>query len=120
MSHTKPTQEIKGESYRLTYEPATATLVCVGSFRLQGAAYEPMLALMNEAATAGHSVLTLDVRELQFLNSSGINLLSRFVLGLRKQKPCQLRIRGSQRYPWQTLSLYNLARLLPDLLLEIE
>ncbi|MBV7332396.1 hypothetical protein KFU94_30030 [Chloroflexi bacterium TSY] len=112
-------QEIHEEAYQVSYNPETATVTCAGSFRLHGPEYAPILALMNEASSAGHAEITLDVRNLDFLNSSGINTLSKFVIGMRKKKESQLVVLGNAQYPWQKKSLKNLQRLLPTLKLEL-
>lgn len=64
--------------------------------------------------------MTLDLRELAFLNSSGISMLSKFVLSVRKKKGVQLVVLGSNDMPWQGKSLKNLEKLLPGVKLEIE
>ncbi len=112
-------KSIDSPEYRVTYDPETATIVWAGSFRLRGEEYEPILELMGEAVEARPDLLTLDVRELQFLNSSGINTLSKFVLQVRKQSVSKLHIKGTSAYPWQAKSLKNLERLLPKLVLEL-
>jgi len=113
--------EIKHEDYEVTYNPETATITCSGSFRLRGnEEYAPILQLMNQAADAKPETLTLDVRELRFLNSSGINTLSKFVIYVRQHQTCQMIILGSSQSPWQKKSLKNFQRLLPGLQLEIE
>lgn len=111
-------QTITQDDYQVHYDPASASVTCGGSFRLRGPEYTPIQDLLIAAAEAGHPRLTLDVRELQFLNSSGINTLSKFVMHVRKQGKTQLLITGSEAYPWQKKSLLNLQRLLPDLQLE--
>lgn len=113
--------EIKHEDYQVTYDPDTATITCQGSFRLRGSAeYAPIVELLNEAADAKPETITLDVRGLQFLNSSGINTLSKFVIQVRKHKASQMVIKGSSQFPWQKKSLKNFQRLLPGLQLELE
>jgi hypothetical protein len=112
-------KEINQDEYRVTYDPATATVVCAGSFRLRGEEYAPILAMLLEAANAEHDTLTVDVSALAFLNSSGINTLSKFVLRMRQYKRSRLVVKGSERYPWQKKSLSNLQRLLPDLQLKL-
>jgi hypothetical protein len=112
-------KEITQDEYQVKYDPATATVVCAGSFRLRGEEYEPIMEMLNEAIDARPTLLMLDVRGLQFLNSSGINTLSKFVMRMRQQKGSQLLIKGSEQYPWQKKSLSNLQRLLPSLQLEI-
>jgi len=110
--------EINHADYQVVYDPEKATVVCAGSYRLSGPEYDAILGVMNKAADAGHAVLTLDVSALQFLNSSGINTLSKFVIRMRKQSASQLIVKGSEAYPWQKKSLTNLQRLLPGLQVE--
>lgn len=113
--------EITHEDYQVQYDEGTGVIACQGSFRLHGGEeYKPILDLLISAADATPDTLTLDVRELQFLNSSGINTLSKFILQVRKHKLSQVVIQGSARYPWQEKSLKNFQRLLPGLKMEIE
>ncbi|MDH3603558.1 MAG: hypothetical protein OEU26_28430 [Candidatus Tectomicrobia bacterium] len=113
--------EITHEDYAVRYDAETATIVCQGSFRLRGGEeYAPILQLLTQAADAKPEILTLDLRALQFLNSSGINTLSKFVLHVRKLSVSQMVIKGSNAFPWQSKSLRNFQRLLPALQLEIE
>ncbi|MCZ6681244.1 MAG: hypothetical protein O7E52_28840 [Candidatus Poribacteria bacterium] len=113
--------EIKHDDYTVTYNPETATITCSGSFRLRGIAeYASITDLFNQAADTKPDTLTLDVRGLQFLNSSGINMLSKFVIQVRKHNASQMVITGSRRIPWQTKTLKNFQRLLPALQLELE
>lgn len=110
--------EIKHDDYQIAFDNATATVVCAGSFRLQGGEYAPIETMLAQAADAKPPLITLDVRELRFLNSSGINTLSKFVLRVRKHNASQIVVRGNTQYPWQKKSLSNLERLLPGLQLE--
>ena len=111
--------EIVHADYEVQYDEASSTVTCKGSFRLHGEEYTPVLDLLLKAADAVPAMLTLDVRELQFLNSSGINTLSKFILRVRNHKVSQVVVQGSARFPWQEKSLINLQRLLPALKLEI-
>ena len=113
--------EIHHANYHVTYDPTTATVICQGLFRLQGnEEYAPILALLTAAADAKPALLTLDLRALQFLNSSGINTLAKFVLYVRKSNATQVVLQGSHHFPWQEKSLKNFQRLLPGLQLEIQ
>jgi hypothetical protein len=113
--------EIKHEEYQVAYDPDTATITCQGSFRLRGSAeYAPILEILNEAVNTKPETITLDLRELKFLNSSGINTLSKFMIQVRKHKASQMVIKGSAQVSWQKKSLKNFQRLLPDLQLELE
>ncbi len=113
--------EITHDDYVVRYDTATTTVICQGSFRLRGSEeYAPIMQLLTEVADAKPAMLTLDVSALQFLNSSGINTLSKFVLQVRKHTASQIMIKGSSQFPWQQKSLKNFQRLLPGLQLEIE
>ena len=113
--------DITHDDYQVNYDEASAVITCHGSFRLRGGdEYKPILDLLISAADAKPDTLTLDVRELEFLNSSGINTLSKFILQVRKNKASQVIIKGSSAYPWQQKSLSNFQKLLPTLQMEIE
>lgn len=115
------TQEIKGEDYVVLYDIESATVKFVGELSLSGPIdYLPIADLLSEIADTSPSTMTLNLRELEFLNSSGISMLSKFVLSLRKKTKIQLVILGSQDTPWQGKSLKNLEKLLPGLKLDIE
>jgi hypothetical protein len=112
--------EITHKNYQVRYDAATATVICQGSFRLRGPEeYAPILELLTQAAEAKPVTLTLDLRQLQFLNSSGINTLSKFLLLVRKLNTSQVVMQGNQKFAWQQKSLLNFQRLLPGLQLEI-
>lgn len=113
--------EITHDDYYVRYDSDLATVTCQGSFRLRGSEeYAPILQVLMDAADAKPATLTLDLRELRFLNSSGINILSKFVLQVRKHNASQVVIMGSSAFPWQQKSLRNFQRLLPGLQLEID
>lgn len=113
--------EIKTEDYTVRYDEATATVSCAGSLRLSGMEeYAPILQMLNEAAERQTDALNLDLRNLEFLNSSGINVLSKFVINVRQRKSPQVNVQGSKKIPWQGKSLKNLQRLLPTLELSLE
>jgi hypothetical protein len=111
--------EIKGEDYRVWYEATTGTVICQGSLRLAGTEeYAPVNQVLNDAAEKHPEKIILDLRELEFLNSSGINMLSKFVIKMRQQGDTEILVKGSQQIPWQGKSLKNLQRLMPKLILE--
>ncbi len=112
--------EIKHQDYQVSYNPEDASIICSGSFRLQSSEYEPIMDMLNDIADKKLPKLTLDVRKLQFLNSSGINTLSKFILRVRKNNASQVLVKGANEFPWQKKSLSNLQKLLPGLVLELE
>ncbi|MDB9312374.1 hypothetical protein PN462_04600 [Spirulina sp. CS-785/01] len=113
--------DITTETYQVTYDDTTQTIIFHGSLRLSGMEeYTPIIDLLHQIADQRPTSMSLDLRNLQFLNSSGINVLSKFVIRVRQYKNIALFIIGSKDIPWQGKSLKNLQRLMPQLQLEWE
>lgn len=112
--------EIKTEDYSIWYDPNSATVYFQGLLRLDGMEkYQPIMdVLLN--VTDQLPALTIDLRELEFLNSSGISMLSMFVVKVRDRGDVHLTFNGSDKVLWQTKSLKNLQRLMPSLTLKFE
>ncbi|NEO84647.1 MAG: hypothetical protein F6J87_10395 [Spirulina sp. SIO3F2] len=114
-------QEIKGDNYSVQYNQETVTIQFQGKLALSGVKdYGPIHDLLYAVVADAPAQMTLDLRQLSFLNSSGISMLSKFVLALRKKEGVQLVVVGSNEMPWQGKSLRNLKKFLPNLKLEIE
>ena len=112
--------EIKAEDYNIWYDKTTETVNFLGSLRLSGMEeYAPIVDLLNDIADRQPPTITLNLRELQFLNSSGINVLSKFVIKVRQKGTIQMVVQGSNHIPWQGKSLKNLQRLMPSLQLQL-
>lgn len=109
---------IDGGNHRVAYDPAAGRVVLTGIMRLNGMAeYAPIVDLLNRSI-AEKAVLTVDVSGLEFLNSSGIAVLSKFVIEARNHQT-ELTIRGSRNIAWQGKSLTNLQRLMPTLAMDM-
>ncbi|MEG4282473.1 hypothetical protein QUB68_05045 [Microcoleus sp. A006_D1] len=114
-------QEIKGEDYSIQYDRESVTVSFIGELSLGGPAeYAPIVELLDEVAQNEPPAITLNLKKLEFVNSSGISMLSKFVISVRKKKTIQLLVLGSNDVPWQQKSLKNLEKLLPTLKLELE
>ena len=112
--------EVKGNNYHVIYNPTTATVILQGTLRLRGLAeYDPIIQLLNDVVGQKPETITLDLQQLRFLNSSGINILFRFVINVREQAASKLFVRGSSQIPWQQKSLINLQRLMAGAQLEL-
>ena len=115
------TQEVKGEDYIVQFDPDSVSVYFQGELSLGGSTdYAPITNLLNEVAESEPNTMTIDLRNLVFVNSSGISMLSKFVLSMRKKTGVQLVVLGSNDMPWQGKSLKNLEKLLPGLKLEME
>ena len=138
--------EIAGSDYRISYDPSTHCVTFRGILRLYGTngyvslnefhrshvssslqkssgsqgGYSSIMKLLDDVIEQASDAIVLDLRELQFLNSSGINVLSKFVIMIRNDKSIALTIRGNHKLSWQKHVLKNLKVLMPDLNLELD
>jgi hypothetical protein len=111
--------EVIGDEYRVWYKPSDASIFCQGSLRLAGMdEYAPIVDLLDNVIKEKPQQILLNLCELEFLNSSGINVLSKFVIKIRQQESIKIIVRGSEAIPWQRKSLKNLQRLMSSLTLE--
>ena len=70
----------------------------------------PIDRLYGILATGGPT-LTLDFRDLDMLNSSGIGTFGQFLVEVRKAKQTQVKIVGSAAKPWQARTLALLKKI---------
>ena len=111
---------IKTEEYSVVFKADLNTVDFSGSLRLNGMEeYAPIVDLLDFAVTQNPSQLILNLEELEFLNSSGINMLSKFVIKMRQKGEILISVKGSKTIPWQSKSLKNLQRLMPTLEIEL-
>jgi hypothetical protein len=107
-------EQVKGDEYTVEYNHDTRVLLFRGTIRLQTSEdYMPILQLMQlgQAECADAKTLTMDFRQLEFLNSSGINSISKFVIAARKEDKIGLAVHGNKDVYWQQKSLSNLQKL---------
>jgi hypothetical protein len=113
-------ERIEGEDYSVELDHEKNTVIFAGELSLGGPKeYNPIKNLLESLAYKEPDYMTINLRKLSFLNSSGISMLSKFVISLRKRKNLQLIVLGSEEIPWQKKSLKNLQKFLPGLKLEI-
>lgn len=109
---------IRGPDYEVTYDLNTATLTFSGVLRLNRVEYAPIVRLLGGVAGLKPTLITLDLQELKFLNSSGVSVVSKFVIQVRKLKVSQVLVLGSQKISWQRKSLKNLQKLMRHIQVE--
>ncbi len=108
-------KNISGESFDIRLEE-DFTVVFKGALRLSGMNdYTPILEMLKETLIHPGAPIVLDLRELDFLNSSGITMFSRFVIEARDHVGVDLHVLASEAVPWHARSLKNLQRLMPAL-----
>ncbi|MFN5515254.1 MAG: slr1659 superfamily regulator [Cyanobacteriota bacterium] len=110
--------EIQAEDYRIYYDPDSKTCFLTGILRLEGMQEYQKIMDFLLVHLDRLPEFTLNLEGLEFLNSSGISMLSMFVVKVRERQTVQLVFKGSGKILWQTKSLRNLQRLLPSVRLE--
>jgi len=111
---------LEGDGYKVELDEANGCIHMGGALRLGGLNEYAPISQMLEEALDGRDTLTVDLTGLEFLNSSGIATLSKFVIVVRNRQNCALKIRGSNAIAWQGKSLNNLKRLMPALELSFD
>lgn len=110
---------IQDENFRVWYDQNHDTVMFEGFLQLPSLAdYAPITSILDESLLGSLTHLTVNLCKLEFLNSSGISTLSRFVVKARHQKTVHLCFQGNSHILWQSRSLKNLKRLMPNLSLE--
>ena len=109
-------KNINGESFEIRLEEENSTVFFKGALRLSGMEdYAPILEMLKGTLINPAAAIVLDLRELDFLNSSGITMFSRFVIEARDHAGIDLHVLASEAIPWHVRSLKNLQRLMPSL-----
>lgn len=111
--------KIENDNYVLEYDEDNHHVQISGSLRLNGLdeyriILDPLRQCMENSDT-----MEVNLSQLEFLNSSGIAMLSKFVIEARNKQPFSLKIIASNQIPWQGKSLKNLQRLFPALEISI-
>jgi hypothetical protein len=110
---------ISGESFEIRLEENN-TVLFKGALRLSGMEdYAPILEMLKITFLNPVAPIVLDLRELDFLNSSGITMLSRFVIEARDYVGINLYCLASESIAWHARSLKNLQRLMPALTISL-
>lgn len=113
--------KIQGDNYHVWYEETNKTVHFEGTLRLRTVAeYSPIIQLLSNVANNPTNRVNLNFKSLYALNSSGISMLSKFVIEIRDKSKLQVIIKASNNINWQPKALKNLQRLMPNLILKYE
>ena len=113
--------EIKGPDYHAIYKSDKALLIFSGSFELPGMKeYAPIIELLDKAVEEKPATITLDMREVNFMNSSALSMILKFAIKIRNKKASHLVVLGTKKYPWQSKSLKNIKRFVRNAELSFE
>lgn len=103
---------VEDKEYSVAFEPVEKRVRFEGQLRLRSPRdYGPILDLLRAAQARAGANLTLDFRNLEMLNSSGIGTFGQFLVEVRKGKQTKLTILGSAAKPWQARTLATLRKI---------
>jgi len=109
------------DNYSVHVDKLNQTIVMKGTMRLENtAAYRPIVEMMEKLAETQPETLTINLRTLEFINSSGINSLSKFLMQTTKQAGVAVIVLASEAVPWQNRMLRSIQRVVPDFQLEFQ
>ncbi|MEM1394031.1 MAG: DUF6272 family protein [Cyanobacteria bacterium P01_D01_bin.116] len=113
--------EVKGEHFAIVYDNSSKAVNFNGRVRLRGLQeYTIVFNLFDKVLEINKDSITLDLQNLELLNSSGIDMLSKFIITTRKKKTVNVKIIAASSKTWQTRLLKNLQRLMPKLEYELK
>jgi hypothetical protein len=111
--------EVKEDEYAARFIEAENLVVMTGTMRLQNlASYEPIKKVLKEGLDKASGPLTLDIRNLNFMNSSGVTMLSLLIIEARNKKSTPMKFIGSAKVSWQVKSVPNFKKLWDEVVLE--
>lgn len=114
--------EVVGKKFNVRFDTRSATIFFSGILDVRGKeGYQPIVDLFDAVIERQPALITLDVRQLEFLNSSGITAIgSGLVIKARNKGRSRLAIHCSERFPWQKRSMKGISRLMPGIELKYE
>ncbi|MDM8550126.1 hypothetical protein QUF72_08620 [Desulfobacterales bacterium HSG2] len=114
--------QIADENYKVSYNSSTGTITCEGVMDLRGKeAYKSVAKLFQDVVNETPETIVLDIRELEFLNSSGITTIGAgLVIKVRKKGASKFVVHCSKAFPWQERSIKGVMKLMPTLELKLD
>lgn len=107
-------------AHTVSWDEATHRLTLTGTLQLMRKDYQPICDLLDSLLRRQDLPrLIIDMTRLQMLNSSGLNALSRFVLGMRARPATPVIFHGSRAILWHHKALANMKSFLPTAEIEL-
>ncbi len=111
--------KIEGDGYCVEHE--NEEIAIRGKLSLMLEDYAPIETLLEWAVAEADGRLTLDIRNLEYLNSSGIKLLCvNLILEAADAPGLALTIRCSNRFTWQRETVPTFQDLMTDMVIAFE
>lgn len=112
---------VQGKNHSVEYDSETATVICRGTLNPRGKeGYAQIAELLGDVVDEVSGDISLDLRELEFLNSTGISTLGGFILKVRKKGTIRLNVWCAEKYSWQARTMKALRKLMPSLEVKYE
>jgi hypothetical protein len=113
--------KLEDENYKIWFDETVNTIYFEGSIRLWDPTdYSKIKQFMLDTHELNISELFLNFVKLEFLNSSGISTLCKFILDIKKVNKVSLHIIGNNTILWQKKSFENLLKLWDKIAIEFK
>lgn len=104
--------KFEGDIYKIWYNDQEHVIVFEGSLRLwDPAEYNKIRQYLYDIYELNLKTMKIDLTRLEFLNSSGISMLCKFVFESKKLDHSPIVFIGKNDILWQKKSLHNLKKL---------
>lgn len=103
---------IENDDYKIWYDEKNETIFFQGSLRLwDPVSYQKIRQMMLDIYALDTEKLLLDFKNLDFMNSSGISTLCKFIFDAKEMQKKKLKIVGNTEILWQKKSFENLKKI---------
>ncbi len=104
--------QINGDGYNIVFDDGSNTVNFKGSLRLENMGeYNNIEKFLLDIHELNLPYLNLDFKDVEFLNSSGIAMLCRFIMDVKKINKMPVIVTGNENILWQKKSFSNLKML---------
>ncbi|MCP4344001.1 MAG: hypothetical protein GY795_00565 [Desulfobacterales bacterium] len=105
---------IKGDDYKIAYQDSVISIS--GKLSLMPEEYGEIAQFFKKILESAHKEITLDIKELAYLNSSGIKVVCvNLILEAEEIKGLKMKILCSEEYIWQKETIPTFEGLMDDL-----